>query len=449
MKLLLMRPYYGITISSDMMGDLGQAEYLPHVFPDLSLIYAATIAKNDPSVQLDVIDANAEKLLPKDTMKRLKNEYDIIVLKAASPTVKYDIEFTKLLKGKYPDSRVVISGHVSKVLKKWIRENVPEIDEIADMPTEYYVNGIIPNKLSSMHINDFPTPDYTLFPYEKYVDVDGNMHGCIHMSRGCAAGCSYCPYASFYGKKFEFRSVDRVIEDIKYLLSLGFKSIQFRDQYFSANKEMVYELCRKIIDQGLKFDWFCETRLESLNTELIDIMVEAGMKFILFGVETASKKVLQTYQRPALDADKTRSLIDYLNKKKVETLAFYIVGFPEDTWGSVIRTYYLALKLGSICTNFSVYIPSLTDGDFEKQYPDMELTPDIFMPFENMLAINTSRNFTLEQLKSFRTQLDFLYQSHSTGLKDAFENHCNHQTQYRFDIEKLKSKLDGTSIMNL
>ncbi len=449
MKLLLLRPYYGITISSDMMGDLGIADHMPHVFPDLSLVYAATIAKNDRSVELDVIDANAEKLFPKETLRKMKDHYDIIILKAAAPTIKYDIEFLKCIKSQYKNSKAVISGHISRVLKNWIREHVPEIDDIADMPTEYYVNNLIEKKLPSLHINEFPTPDYTLFPYDKYVAVDGTLRGCLHLSRGCAAGCAYCPYASFYGKKFEFRSVDKVIEDIKYLLSLGIKIIQFRDQYFSADKEKVFELCRKIIDQGLKFEWFCETRLESLNTELIDIMVKAGMKFICFGVESASERLLESYRRPVYEIEKTKSLIEYLNKKKVITLAFYIVGFPEDTWDSVKETYELALKLRSICANFSVYVPCLTDGEFEKQHPDIEMTPDIFAPFENMLAINSSKNFTLEQLRNFRSQLTFLYQAHAIEMKDAFENHYHNQSKYDNAVDKLKTRLKDISIMEL
>jgi hypothetical protein len=66
-----------------------------------------------------------------------------------------------------------------------------------------------------------------------------------------------------------------------------------------------------------------------------------------------------------------------------------------------------------------------------------------------MLTVNSSRNFTLEQLKSFRTQLAFLYQSHATGLKDAFENHCQYQTQYRLDIENIKNRLREKSILEL
>jgi radical SAM superfamily enzyme YgiQ (UPF0313 family) len=452
MNLLLLRPYYGITISSDMMGDFGTAEQLPQVFPDLPLIYAATIAKNDKSVQLDVIDANAEKLVPKDVIKRMGQKYDVIILKVASPTIKYDIDFARYLKKHNYTSKIVLAGHTAKILKDWISEHAPEIDDISEVPIEHYVNNMLENGLPSLDINEFPTPDYSLFPYDKYVLISGEMRGCLYMSRGCAVGCSYCPYASFYGKKFEYRSVDKVIGDIKYLLSLGFKTIQFRDQFFTSNRKIVFELCRSIIDQGLKFDWYCETRLESLDTDLIDIMVEAGLKFIFFGVESAEENILQNYNRPVYGVERTKSLIDYLNKKNVLTLAFYIVGFPEDTWDTLQSTYNLARELGSICSDFSIYMPSMSDGEFKKQYPDVEITPDIFIPFENMMNVKTAKNFSVEQLRDLKTHLTFVYQANvdePDALQDAFENHYNARKKYIGEVNSLRSKIEEVSIMGI
>lgn len=453
MNLLLLRPYYGITICSDMMGDLGTAENLPQIFPDLTLVYAATIAKNDKSVQLDIIDANAESLLPKDVIKRMQVKYDVIILKAASPTIKYDIEFARYLKNHNYTSGIVLSGHSAKLLKDWILTHAPEIDDVSEVSTEYYVNGMLENKLPSLGLNEFPTPDYSLFPYDKYRLLTGELRGCLYMSRGCAVGCSYCPYASFYGKKFDVRSVDKVMGDIKHLLSLGFTTIQFRDQFFTANRKMVFELCRSIIDQGLKFDWYCETRLESLDMELIDIMAEAGLKFIFFGVESAEADILQSYNRPVYGMEKTKSLIDYLHKKNVLTLAFYIVGFPDDTWDTLQHTYNLAVKLGSCCSDFGIYMPSLTDEEFKKQYPDVEITPDLFIPFENMMNLKAAKNFSMEQMKDLKTQLTFLYQANvpdmPDALQDAFENHYQSTKKYIGKVNGLRSKLEEVSIMEL
>ncbi len=452
MKLLLLRPYYGITISSDMMGDLGNAEYMPYVVPDLPLIYAATIAKNDKSVELDIIDANAEKLLPKDTIKRMKGKYDVIILKAAAPSIKYDIDFAKYLKNNDYTSRIVLAGHTAKLLKGWIRKQVAEIDDISEVPIEHYVSNMLNTGLASLSIDEFPTPDYTLFPYKNYLSHTGEMRGCLNMSRGCAVGCSYCPYASFYGKKFDFRSVDKVIEDIKFMLSLGFKAIQFRDQYFTVNRNMVIELCRKIIDQGLKFDWYCETRLDSLDTGLIDIMVKAGLKFIFFGVESADENTLQSYNRPVFGIEKTKNLIEYLNKNNVLTLAFYMVGFPNDTWDTIQSTYKLAVKMGSIMSDFFIYEPSLTDGEFKTLYPDMEITPDLFVPFENMMNIRVSKNFSLEEVKEFKNLLKFLYEANSdkpNALQEAFEKVYHTRNQYLNTVNSLRKKLEKVSIMDI
>lgn len=452
MKLLLLRPYYGINISGDMMGDLGNAEYMPYVFPDLPLIYAATIAKNDASVELDVIDANAEKLLPKDTIKRMTVKYDVIILKAAAPTVKCDIDFARYLKNNNYTSKMVFAGHVAKLLKDWLQTNVPEIDDISEAPIEHYVNNMLDTKLKALSLDEFPVPDYTLFPYRNYVSHTGEMRACLNMSRGCAVGCAYCPYAAFYGREFEFRSLDKVIEDIKFLLSLGFESIQFRDQFFTVNRQRVLELCSRIEAQGLKFDWFCETRLESLDTELIDVMVKAGLKFIFFGVESANEDILQSYNRPACGVEKTKMLIEYLNKKNVRTLAFYIVGFPDDTWDTIQSTYNLAMKLGSMISDFFIYEPSLTDGEFKSLYPDMEITPDIFVPFENMMDVNVSKNFTIEQLKDFKNLLKFLYDVNSHEpyeLKDAFETIYNARNTYLSRVDSLRNKLKKVSIMEI
>ena len=63
-KLLLLRPFYGITVHGDMHGDLGISDHHPHKYPDLSLIYAATIAERSGLIDLHVIDANTAEFMP-------------------------------------------------------------------------------------------------------------------------------------------------------------------------------------------------------------------------------------------------------------------------------------------------------------------------------------------------------------------------------------------------
>lgn len=443
MKLLLLRPYFGVTINSDMQGDLGVIEYSPIIFPDLSLVYAATIASENSSVELDVIDANSEKLLFEDVEPRLSDEYDTIILKATAPTIKSDINLAKYLKTKYTKANIVMAGHVSKLLKNWISKNVKEIDQVVELPLEDFVYQLINHTKEHIDINDLPIPNFKLFAYQNFIDGNDNLRACLHMSRGCVVGCSYCPYAAFYGKKFEQRSIDKVIEDIKSLLALGVTYIQFRDQFFTSDKKRVEELCNRIINEGLKFTWSCETKLETLKTELIDIMVDAGMKTICFGVESASKKILNSYNRPDYDLEKLKNLISYLNNKNVDTLAFYIIGFPDDTWNSIQDTYNLATFLDSKLVKFSIYTPFIQPED-----STIELTPDSFVPFKNTMSIESCKNLTNEEIDYLADELMIMYHTKSNGLKEAYHFHYKNQIRYSKKVKMLNKKLNNNPIFN-
>ncbi|QNU66225.1 radical SAM protein [Ruminiclostridium herbifermentans] len=441
MKLLLLRPYYGININSDFHGDLGIAEISPSIQPDLSLVYAASIAKENNSVKLDVIDANTEKLLPADVMRRINKEYDYILLKAAAPTIKPDIEFARYIKRCFPSAKVIISGHVAKILKEWIKRNT-QIDDVSEIPTENYVYKLINNSIDNIKLNEFPTLDYKLFPYRNFVDSDGRCRATIYMSRGCNMTCTYCPYKAFYGDSLEFRGTENTINDIKHILELGISNIQFRDQHFTSNRKSVIDLCHNIQKQNLKFNWTCETRLETLDIDLIDLMTDCGLNMICFGVESASDETLRRYNRIKCDNNKMVELIKYLKKKHVKTLAFYIIGFPNDTWESIKATYDLSIYLRSDYARFSIYVPPLCN------YSN-EINPDLFIPFENVLSVNPSKYLSREQLKFLQEQLTLMYYADIEGLNSSYEYHYINQKAFNRYAKKLRDRVENNSLIEL
>lgn len=445
LKLLLLRPYYGITVHSDMHGDLGITDCYTHVFPDISFVLSATVANKKDSVELDIIDANADKLLPKEVLSRLKGSYDFIVLKAAAPSVKYDIEFAKSLKTRFKDAKIILGGHVAKVLENWIKKNVPEIDDVSCEPLEYYLYKLI-NNTTSVSMDDLPSPDYSLFNYEAYKDFNGVVRASLYMSRGCTTGCSYCPHFAFFGKEVDSRSVGKVISDIKELIKLGIRDIEFKDQFFTIKRDSVFELCKQIISNKLDIKWRCQTRLEALDEELIDLMVESGLEIIFFGVESASDDILNSFNRPSNNVEKMKGLIKYLNKKGVVTIAFYIIGFPEDTWESISDTLDLAVKLESTTASFFIYNPYLFE---DSNYSSLEITPDLFMPFENALAVNASKNLSVEELKFLEFQLPILYKTRTDSLKIAYQYEYCYKSQYITDLKEKIEKIKGCSIFEI
>jgi radical SAM superfamily enzyme YgiQ (UPF0313 family) len=443
MKLLLLRPYYGVNVHGDMHGDLGIADYSPEIFPDLSLVFAATIAQNNRLVELNLIDANAEKLYPLQVIKKIQKGTNTILLKAAAPTVKYDIEFAMQIKKFFPGTQLIICGHVAKLLKKWLLSNVPQIDAVVEIPVENYMMELVNGKGSYTGINHFPSPDYTLLPYRKYLNADGELRSCLYMSRGCPAGCAYCPYTSFYRQSIEFRSPQKVLADIKALLKLGFKVIHFRDQYFTLNQKAVTDLCRMIIEEKLDFKWRCETRVESLSIELIDLMVQAGLEMIGFGIESASEDTLANFKRPANHLNKVKEYTRYLNQKNVKTLAFYIIGFPDDTWEKIQATYNLALEVNSTYAKFSIFSQCILDD------PAKGLTPEDFTPFENTMAFNPSKHLSQDELRYLVNQLMLSYHSETNGMKNAYKFHYINQMRYDEFLKNVRTYMHNRSVMEI
>lgn len=412
--ILLIRPYYGINIHTDAQGEYGTILDSNDIFPDLPLINAATILKRSDKHEVIVIDAAAERMLPDKLIEKVSAyKYDKVIVKAAAPSVRSDLELVRRLKRLRPESFVMIAGHVSLILKDWIYENT-DADRVIDEPLdEYgyrYVNG------ADGSINDMPVPDYSLVDHKKYTDDNGNIRLTLQASRGCPMGCSYCPYIQYY-QGYLCRDIDKVIDDIKALTALGADIIQFRDQFFTCDRERTVRLCERMISEGISVRWICETRLDSLDKELIALMRRAGLFLICFGVESGNEDILNIYNSGKGDIKAQKETVDHLRSQGILTMAFYIVGFPEDTWDSVMETYRYAERMDSDIADFNEYI----DFDFSSV---REIDPDIFRAFDNSTSTGRTSRLNGKEIRYIVELFETMYTLRRDTLEKAYSyNH--------------------------
>lgn len=436
MKLLLIRPYYGININSDMSGDLGIAEYKNQIFPDVSFLYAGTIASI--GCEAHILDANAEKVHVKDIIKHLWNFYDEIIIKACAPTITYDLKFALYLKRFYPNSKITIAGHIVHLLKEYLKANYSQFNFLFNISLESYVYQITNSNQNNISLKDYPPLDYSLFPYKNYTDVSDIVRGCLYLSRGCVQGCLYCPYASFYENKMEFREVETVINEIKKMIDLGITTIQFRDQFFTWNKEIVIKFCKRLIEENIHINWRCETRLEGLSKELIDLMVKSGLEMICFGVESANMNTFKKYKRQKFDYEKIEEVIKRLKDNNVITMAFYIIGFPDDSWEEIQNTFDLSIALQTDHVKYSVYYPYR-----EIIEAGIKLEPYNFIPFENETTLFLPKNLKYEEMKFLENHLILTYSTLQQGLYDTYKYHYSDILDYKNEKNNANLELNN------
>jgi anaerobic magnesium-protoporphyrin IX monomethyl ester cyclase len=154
------------------------------------------------------------------------------------------------------------------------------------------------------------------------------------------------------------RSVGNVVRELDYLASTySNPHIVFRDPLFTAQRARTLEFCATLRRRALKLSFECETRLDDLDEELLDQLHEVGLRAVSFGVESADVGVLRRSGRRPIPRAHQLAMVAHCRALHVDTIAFYVLGLPADTWQSVAATIDLSICLGTSVASYKICTP--------------------------------------------------------------------------------------------
>ena len=196
-------------------------------------------------------------------------------------------------------------------------------------------------------------------------------------SRGCPEFCTYCPHRILAG--YRARSIANIADEMERLCDQYHRPyVIFRDPLFTEQRERCLELCDEIQARELTLTFEAETRLDRLDTVLLDHLHAAGFRAMSFGVESLSPETLKKSGRRPIPQAHQRQIIDHCRRRGIVTAAFYVLGFLQDDWNSIAATIDYATELGSTFAQFKILTPYpgtpmfkqieplLTESDWEK-----------------------------------------------------------------------------------
>jgi len=378
----------GKVSNKDMMAGLGQLYERDGVMVppiDIPYIAACLREKNIPVKITDCLGLQYDK---DALLEEVRNVVSIdgcriIAIRTSLPTYPYDMKIAQLLKDDIGAQIVMFGPYVALTPKEVITHDF--IDGVVVGEPEYtfvhlYLKGmketegvwfkdqngtIIENrprkKISAL--DQLPFPAWELMPYNKYVLPEQQFPESgpflpILSSRGCPFACHYCPYPVIQGKKWRARSAENVVAEIEYIVKrLGVKNILFRDPEFTLDRERVIKICRKLMYQKLEFFWRCETRIDTLDEELIVTMSKAGCRGINLGVETNDPETAQKVGRRICDRKKMFAVIDCCKKNAVNLFCFFIIGLPGQDKSEIMRMVDLAKAMDPEEVQFTFATP--------------------------------------------------------------------------------------------
>lgn len=167
----------------------------------------------------------------------------------------------------------------------------------------------------------------------------------IEISRGCIFNCSFCTFKN-RGKKLSesIKSPETLyIEMERNYRLFGTNEYLFSDDTFNDSLEKIKEIIKVKNRLGfdLKFSTFCRLDMITRHPEMIDLLMEAGLKCVNFGIESFNETALKQAHKYTFPVEKIKQTLFDLKEKwkdQIVVTANFIVGLPGEPEESIFQT---------------------------------------------------------------------------------------------------------------
>jgi anaerobic magnesium-protoporphyrin IX monomethyl ester cyclase len=213
-------------------------------------------------------------------------------------------------------------------------------------------------------VDSIPFPAYELLAMGRYAEADSARYPPkyrrsiqIFTSRGCPWHCTYCH--DLFGKKFRGRSPENVLAEIKMLYhDYGIQEFMIEDDIFNFDIDRAKRICDLIVAEGLEvaLQFGNGIRLERLDEELVRKLAAAGTHHVSIAIESASPRI-QSLSRKNLKLHMVNDVARWTRKYKINTLGFFMIGFPSETLEEIKMTIRFACQSELDEALFSIVIP--------------------------------------------------------------------------------------------
>ncbi|MBS7646618.1 radical SAM protein [Candidatus Bathyarchaeota archaeon] len=350
--------------------------------------YASSILLNE-GYEFKVIDCQRLNLDNDQSVRLVKKvNPDIIFSIISLPSMKNDVKVLDEIKEFVPSVKIVGVGTVCRVLPHEVllrgkidvvlRSGYPYIANMIKLIRALQQNrnlktveGIsfvknrqifTTSKPTEMNFNELPKPCYDLIPpdgYETFEDENGERFPYVAVldSIGCPYNCIYCPYPLGFGRKYTYRPIKLVADEIEELYTrFNIRAFDFRSQAFAYNKKRALEICKELMQRKLDIKWTCESRVDEVNRELLEVMKKAGCRRIHFGVETGDPEILKV-AKPGVKLETIEKVFKITKALGIIRQAHIILGWPDDDYRTLENTNKFILKLEPDILNLNFLTP--------------------------------------------------------------------------------------------
>ncbi len=192
-------------------------------------------------------------------------------------------------------------------------------------------------------LNDLPAMEgqpLPILPHEIITRYAGQL-ATFDSGRGCPFSCSFCTIINVQGQKSRYRTADDIEKIIRDNYKQGIRRYFITDDDFARNKnwEAIFDRIILLRERDkikvsflLQVDTACHR-----NPRFIEKAGLAGCSKVFLGLETVSPEALKATDKIQNRVHEYKAMLEAWRKHNVLTVGGYIIGFPTDTYESVMR----------------------------------------------------------------------------------------------------------------
>ena len=243
----------------------------------------------------------------------------------------------------------------------------------------------------------------------------------VSLTRGCPGNCTFCGSPQLWGHKVRFHSPDYFVNQIELLFKKGITFFYFSDDTFTLKKDIVIEICKKILDRGLKIVWVAISRVNYVNDEVLYWMRKAGCIQISYGVESGSEKIRKILNKN-IKTDQIKKAFALTPKYGIMARAYFIYGCQGESRDTIQDTIDLIHEIKPLSIIF--YILDIFPGtalysDFKKR---CKITDDIWLKrIEDIIYFQSDPDLSQDMILAFGQKLRMNYYENLAGFTDDIE----------------------------
>jgi radical SAM superfamily enzyme YgiQ (UPF0313 family) len=248
------------------------------------------------------------------------------------------------------EGEVVIVHIINKILG--ITDSNFENKYPFDGYAEKLPNGkfkIVEKKTFITDLENHPTPDWSWLPIDIVVGdkADVTFYGLpVMCTRGCPHNCSFCSTRSYWGRRFIYDQVVKVINEILSIYKqYGINKFHIIDDNPALNNKWFLNLCKSIQELPEEINiMFSNFSIESINSEIIEALKNIRQEKITIAIETGSQEMQKTIKKH-LNLENVIEKVKLIRKNGLKIHACWMIGFPNETLDQIKQTTRMAVDM--------------------------------------------------------------------------------------------------------